>query len=322
MTRTHRATFVALLTVLAVLSYAAVAVASPLSDKLQQAQIAKAKIDALDRQLQAAAGRYNAARARMSRADAAVASNSRKLDALLGQVDGLQSRLDVRAAYMYRTGPLGFLEVLVGSSTFQEFSANWDLLTALGADDAATIGRLKAVRAQALSEGESMLRRQSDAAKELRVLEVSRAAIQTQLAQREALLSSTRSDIKSLESDQARRAAASVAAVVARAPGNPYTGVTGSGGWSTAVASWYGPGFYGRHMADGEVLRPDSMIVAHKTLRFGTLIEFMFRGHRAVAKVADRGPYVAGREFDLGPGTARVLHFDGVARVRYRIIGR
>ena len=110
--------------------------------------------------------------------------------------------------------------------------------------------------------------------------------------------------------------------MAARAPGNPYTGVTGSGGWSTAVASWYGPGFYGQHMADGEVLRPDSMIVAHKTMPFGTLIEFSFRGHRAVAKVADRGPYVAGREFDLGPGTARVLHFDGVARVRYRIIGR
>ena len=62
------------------------------------------------------------------------------------------------------------------------------------------------------------------------------------------------------------------------------------------------------------------MIVAHKTLRFGTLIEFEYKGRRAVARVADRGPHTAGRTFDLGPGVVRVLDFSGVHEVRYRII--
>ncbi len=64
------------------------------------------------------------------------------------------------------------------------------------------------------------------------------------------------------------------------------------------------------------------MIVAHKTLPFGTLIEFEYHGKRAVARVADRGPHTPGRTFDLGPGVVRVLGFEGVDTVRYRIIGR
>ena len=75
-------------------------------------------------------------------------------------------------------------------------------------------------------------------------------------------------------------------------------------------------------MANGEVLTPDSMVVAHMTLPFGTLVEFKYNGRRAVATVSDRGPFYAGREFDLGPGIARVLGFEGVHTVQYRIIGR
>ena len=84
----------------------------------------------------------------------------------------------------------------------------------------------------------------------------------------------------------------------------------------------YGSSDIGSGMANGGTVQADSMIVAHKTLPFGTLIEFEYNGHAGVASVQDRGPYSGGREFDLGPGLARVLGFDGVGMVRYRIIGR
>jgi rare lipoprotein A (peptidoglycan hydrolase) len=322
MTKAHRATFVTLFTILAVLCYSTAAIASPLSDKQQQAAVAKARIDTLDLQMQAGAARYEAARKQTETADAAVAANSRRLDELFTTMDRLQLHLNLRADYMYQTGPTGLLEVLMSSKTITELSTKMDLLTQLSMGDATTIGSLKVARSQAVSEGESLMQTQSQAAARFRALAASRAALQAQLAQRQALLAGAQSDINAIESAQARRAAAGAAASVARSPGDPYTGPTGSGSWLSAMASWYGPGFYGHYMADGEILRPGSMIVAHKTLPFGTLIEFSFKGHHAVAKVADRGPYVAGREFDLGPGTAQALHFDGVARVQYRIIGR
>jgi rare lipoprotein A len=95
-------------------------------------------------------------------------------------------------------------------------------------------------------------------------------------------------------------------------------------GWRSAKVSWYGPGFYGRGMAGGGKLRLGSMVVAHKTLPFGTRVQFWYNGKTIIVPVQDRGPYVAGREFDLGPGPAVALGIDkkGVATLQYRILGR
>ncbi len=73
-------------------------------------------------------------------------------------------------------------------------------------------------------------------------------------------------------------------------------------------------------MAGGGKLTPTSMVVAHRTLPFGTRIEFEYRGKRCLAVVRDRGPFVRGRTFDLGPGTAKALGFSGVGTVRWRIV--
>lgn len=93
-----------------------------------------------------------------------------------------------------------------------------------------------------------------------------------------------------------------------------------SSGWKTARVSWYGPGFYGHTMAGGGKLTPTSMVVAHRTLPFGTKVEIEYKGRRVIAVVMDRGPFVRGRTFDLGPGTAKALGFSGVGTIRWRIV--
>lgn len=114
------------------------------------------------------------------------------------------------------------------------------------------------------------------------------------------------------------RAKGRLAAAAAPAPAKPAV----AGGWYRANVSWYGPGLYGHGMAGGGTLRTDSRIVAHKTLPFGTRIEFAYGGKTVVAVVKDRGPFVAGRLFDLGPGTAKAIGFGkvGVGQVQYRIL--
>lgn len=92
--------------------------------------------------------------------------------------------------------------------------------------------------------------------------------------------------------------------------------------WRVAKVSWYGPGFYGHGMAGGGKLKRTSMVVAHRRLPFGTKVQFRYHGRIVVATVKDRGPFIRGREFDLGPGIAKRLKFRGVGRVRYRIIRR
>jgi Lytic transglycolase len=82
----------------------------------------------------------------------------------------------------------------------------------------------------------------------------------------------------------------------------------------TTVASRFDD--YGLPLACGGVLGRDQQGVAHKTLPCGTKVTIVYRGRRATVPVVDRGPYVAGREFDLTGATANTLHFGGVHRVQ------
>ena len=78
-----------------------------------------------------------------------------------------------------------------------------------------------------------------------------------------------------------------------------------------ARASWYGPGLYGGHLACGGRLAPGRVGVANKSLPCGTKLTLRHGRHRLRVRVIDRGPYVAGREFDLTEATARRLHWRG-----------
>jgi rare lipoprotein A len=79
-----------------------------------------------------------------------------------------------------------------------------------------------------------------------------------------------------------------------------------------AGASWYGGG---GSLACGGQLTDWTMGVANKTLPCGTLVTLRYGGRSVRVPVVDRGPYVAGREFDLTEATKRALGFEGVGDV-------
>lgn len=83
-----------------------------------------------------------------------------------------------------------------------------------------------------------------------------------------------------------------------------------------AGATWYGPGLYGRHTACGQVLRPQTLGVAHRHLPCGTTVKFVYHGRSIVTKVIDRGPYSRGNSWDLTLAAARELRFDEVGADR------
>lgn len=93
---------------------------------------------------------------------------------------------------------------------------------------------------------------------------------------------------------------------------------------STGVASWYGPGFYGNRTANGEIYRPGTFTVAHRSLPFGTRVRItnLNNGRSAVARVNDRGPFIGGRIVDLGQGIASHLGVtsSGLADVRLEVL--
>jgi rare lipoprotein A len=82
-----------------------------------------------------------------------------------------------------------------------------------------------------------------------------------------------------------------------------------------AGASYYGPGLYGNGVACGGTLMPGTLGVANKTLPCGTMVKLRYHGRSVTVPVIDRGPYVAGRDYDLTEATRDRLGFPGVDTV-------
>ena len=84
-----------------------------------------------------------------------------------------------------------------------------------------------------------------------------------------------------------------------------------------AVVSTYGSP--GDPLACGGRLQAGQEGVAHRTLPCGTKVELRRKGRTVTTRVIDRGPYVAGRTFDLtGPAAMRLGVGDGLASVEWR----
>lgn len=88
-------------------------------------------------------------------------------------------------------------------------------------------------------------------------------------------------------------------------------------------ATFYTRKWDGRKTASGERLYNDSLVCAHKTHKFGTLLKVKnpANGKECVVKVIDRGPYVKGRIIDLSIRAARELGIlsQGVAVVEVSV---
>lgn len=89
------------------------------------------------------------------------------------------------------------------------------------------------------------------------------------------------------------------------------------------IASFYGTvsdGFLGKFTASGIRLTTNTLIVAHRSLPFGTLLKItnLETGACVIAMVADRGPHVRGRLIDVNKPVADKLGITGLTRVEIK----
>jgi hypothetical protein len=114
----------------------------------------------------------------------------------------------------------------------------------------------------------------------------------------------------------------------------------GLGAWQASTVSFYGPGFYcisdkvsaclpqvgsfswPRLTACGVLYTRTVVGVANRTLPCGTLVAFSYAGRTVVAPVIDRGPYVAGRLWDLSGGLCTALRHCFTGSIKWSIVHR
>ena len=106
------------------------------------------------------------------------------------------------------------------------------------------------------------------------------------------------------------------------------TAVPAAPSGSVVTVSWYGPGFYENRLpcwqwlaANGLPIQflPETWGVAHKSLPCGTMVTLTHGAASVTVPVVDRGPYVAGREFDLSPRVKAELNCTDLCTVVMQI---
>ena len=82
-----------------------------------------------------------------------------------------------------------------------------------------------------------------------------------------------------------------------------------------AVATWYGPGFFGNTTACGIELTPELVGVAHRSLPCGTNVAVRYGTRTLVVPVVDRGPFGSEARWDLTQAAAQQLGFTHTDRI-------
>jgi peptidoglycan DL-endopeptidase CwlO len=184
------------------------AVATPVTDKLAQARVIQAQIDVLSTKAEIAAEDWNNAKIAYDALHAKVVkveSDMARIDAQTGVLEG---SLAARADSMYRSGPLGILDVLLGTSSFEDFAATWDFLTDQNRQESETVASLKALRVEKVAAEADLKVAQTQAKQVYDTMAARRADVLAAEAKAKSLLKGVEAQIAVLRAaDRARRAA-------------------------------------------------------------------------------------------------------------------
>jgi peptidoglycan DL-endopeptidase CwlO len=147
------------------------------ASKLQQAKTVKAQIDKLDARMEIAAERYNVAAEKHAKLVKQQRAAKKKLKKVKKRIGVVQTHLNTRANSMYREGPMGFVDVLLGAESFDEFASTWDVLQGLNDTDASSVSELKVLRTKALAATAELNAKEKAAKKQQNIMKSNRNEI-------------------------------------------------------------------------------------------------------------------------------------------------
>ena len=229
----YTAGLVLLIAAAAVLVPSVPALAVTSTQKMAEARAVAGQVNALDTRVEIADENYLQAAdkdAKLVVQKKAAAARVAKAEKRLHQ---LQAHLDTRANDMYRTGPLGFLDVLLGAKSFDQFARTWDVLKDLNAQDADYIGQTKDAKAEADAAHAVLAQKEQAAAKQQAIMADNKDYVEGQLAERKHKLAGIEAEVKKLQAQEEAARLAEAAAAQARAARESSSGGGDGGNYPT-----------------------------------------------------------------------------------------
>ncbi len=207
--RHTRRTATLLVAALATLLVATPAGADPdrVSSKQAEAQEVLAQIEALDMEVGAAVEEYNGARIKLDQIHERQEANERALQMAKKSFGRAQDALADRIHLLYTSGESSTLEILLGSTSLEDFLARVDATSRVSAQDARIVGEIRAVRAEVKKREAELAAAQAEQAEVVADLERRKAAIEARLADRQAMLATIKDEIAQIQAEERRRQA-------------------------------------------------------------------------------------------------------------------
>ncbi len=211
-----------------VLSVPSLAQAAPSDAKKAEADAAREKLSEIQSQLGIASDNYFTALDEHDAAEAKKQEEQGKIDELSEKIKDSQSQLQKRAVSMYRADQSTMIDVLIGSTSFKEFSTTWNLLTAINDSTAQMIDKNKSLKADSEAAYEEYKQQEQIAQDKLSEAE----SIKNQA---EELQAQYQAEVDSLDAEVAELIAQEEAAqeeAARQAYSSNYSGGSSSGGGS------------------------------------------------------------------------------------------
>ena len=227
------------------------AFAATAAEKQAEADAVRNQLVGLQADLEAAADSYKQALDAQEVAQAAMEAEQVKIDEANGKIADLQDKLGTRARSMYRSGSSSFLDFVMGATSFEEFTQNWDLLNKMNENDGQMVDETKVLREELQASKDEYARQEKIAADKAAEAKVIQTEAEAKVAQATELVNSLDAEAQALLAEEqaaAARAAAEQAAAeeaarqAQQSPSNG--GGSGSGAGSGGGGSSYVPPVY------------------------------------------------------------------------------
>ncbi len=116
------------------------------AEKQAEAEAKLAELNSMQEQLDKASNDYYQALDEQQAAEDRVVQAKEKVEQKSQEISAYQEKLGDRARSMYRSGDTNFIDVILGSSSFEAFATTWNTLEKLNENDANLVSQTKEAR--------------------------------------------------------------------------------------------------------------------------------------------------------------------------------
>jgi peptidoglycan DL-endopeptidase CwlO len=178
-----------------------------IGSKRAQAQQVLAQIQAMDAQMEKAVEAYNAANVRLDQIKHDLEVNQARLETAKKNLVKARAQVSARLVALYTSNEPDTLSIIFGASSLGDLIERIDSANRIADEDARIAAEVKQYRNEVQTRQQALVKAQADQVEVVAERAAHRAAVQSQLAERQALYSSIKDQIAQLEAaEQARQA--------------------------------------------------------------------------------------------------------------------